>query len=80
MAGFKDSQQPAGVVVIGHTGFLIQIINGHTVQFRDFRKDHHIRQGGVALPTGDGLGADTQGFRRLLLGHIFCDPQPLQVF
>ena len=79
MAGFKYTAKSIGIVVIGGTGFLIEVINGDAVQRSNLRQDGHVRQGGVAFPSGYGLSTDTQCFRSLLLGHIFRNPEPLQI-
>ena len=66
---FIDAAKPLGVICVGHAGFFVQVINGDAVKCRDSRKQRHIRQGGVAFPAGDALGADPKGLGGLLLDH-----------
>ena len=73
---FIDCRQPLGIVLIAHRRLCKQIVDGHTIKMRQLRQFGHIRQCGAALPSGNGLSADIQGLRRLLLGELFGNPKP----
>ena len=78
--GLEHTAQPLGIVIVGHGGLPVQVINGNAVEPGDGRQYGHIGKRRAALPPGYALGADTQVFCRLLLGISLGKTQTLEVF